>query len=565
MWRGYFALGGLEIANSARAIGYARTAGCPLHWFTAKPCPGFLDAMGVGAYDYAAIEQAPWYDPDNADVTSRFYGVFVLAADNISDSTATASVTEKVTKGGRIGRERETSRAIRFRALLSAEGTDALEVGQLWLASQLKPGACGQHGEECGVSDLEFFLTCPPVREPGEADETYEDRVNEVRLFQHETARTSGPFKIESLRSSNGRHYGRIVEFTITAEDPSIYGITREIGVPPILPSVIQDIAYNLIPVPGAELSSGTIVVATNFSTNPSVETNLTGWSSAASPGTPTAPRNFRYTRVGNDISLFWDAPADLGAGPIIRWWINRGRGMAGVTEDIPVGVPPYTDFYTETTAGWINQPDYSVLVRGENALGEGDWSGELNPYPALAGSVTDRPARSPIAEGASNISPFLTFIRNNDLSAPDAGLWSARARVLGNGAAAASGVGQKVLIKAPAVALAALPATSRPSASIWGAAAKFDAAPGSRIVSLAAYASWTGSTAEPILMEPGVVTTAEGLAGTTFWLEAVARAAAATHMQITLVATVDWVSSATPATNSDIRIYADAHAVTVP
>ena len=101
----------------------------------------------------------------------------------------------------------------------------------------------------------------------------------------------------------------------------------------------------------------------------------------SSTPHAPSAPRNLAFTRDGNEITLTWDAPSDEGGSPITGWTVDRGRGMAGTQNTLPAGAAPYSYTYTETTAGWIGQPDYSVSVRANNAIGNGAWAAGVYPY----------------------------------------------------------------------------------------------------------------------------------------------------------------------------------------
>ena len=483
MWPGYLAVGGLEVGNTPRALGYSQSGDCPTYWLKdTGECDTLADVLGSQSYDAADISSAPWFDPDIADTSSRFLGVYVVDMENTADSTRQAAITQRLPNGGRIGRIRRATRDIRVRAILTAKGTDALDVGASWLDSVLSPGACGAHGGACGVTDMEFFSACPPARRlveqytdwaetrrnlwmnprassvgtsfgsgetngsmsyvsdfPGEittarrytatavsagsrifvvrglgdfpreggdvtltfrvrashpiadavvalrpsyttatgetqtpigtipagesqhsitmptfvagggsspsqamvilgtmaqvgatldvtgiiiergyggsyfdgdtldttteryawvsgannsesfmearteylspeGDDTYLPLVDTYRRYFHDVACTSGPFTVGEYASSDGVHVGRLVEFTITAENPWMYGVTTPVDVPPTVPTVVQDIAYNLAPYPSAELAGPAVVAATNYATNPSVETNATGW-----------------------------------------------------------------------------------------------------------------------------------------------------------------------------------------------------------------------------------------------------------------------------------------------
>ena len=161
----WLALGGNEIINNARTVGYAKTAACPMAWFKGRTCPTLAAAtLNVALYHTSAIEAAPWYDTALPEISRRFYGAYGLSISGIEDSTRTASVTEGLSDGGVIGRVRKAPREVRVVALLAGEGRDALEYGMAWLNAALDPNACGQHGDACGTADLAYFSDCPPAR-----------------------------------------------------------------------------------------------------------------------------------------------------------------------------------------------------------------------------------------------------------------------------------------------------------------------------------------------------------------------------------------------------------------
>ncbi|QGZ16724.1 minor tail protein [Microbacterium phage Dewdrop] len=84
-----------------------------------------------------------------------------------------------------------------------------------------------------------------------EDDETYNARVDLARRFMRGAGVISGPFKV-SERESNG-FWVYEVQFVL-AGGPSILGVTKALALSPTLPSVVQDIPYNLLPYPSAEL-----------------------------------------------------------------------------------------------------------------------------------------------------------------------------------------------------------------------------------------------------------------------------------------------------------------------
>lgn len=269
MFEGYLEVGSGEVINDARTAGYAATVGCPVNWLVASPCPGIVDATGgTEAYDYAQISEAPWYDED-IEATHRFLGVQGLRVEGAPDSTREAKVSESIVDGGLVGQVRHATRRMRWEVMLTAVGQDALEAGFAWLSAALSPSMCSAHGDVCGVSDSSFFVDCPT---PGITVAEY----TELRRYVHAVTCVSGPTVVQKLH--RGDAWGYVVEFVLVAGVPWLFGATRYVPTPPSLPIVVQDVPFNLVPYPSAELSTGTVIAATNYSDNPSVELNATNW-----------------------------------------------------------------------------------------------------------------------------------------------------------------------------------------------------------------------------------------------------------------------------------------------
>jgi len=163
MFEGYLEMGGNEVINSARALGYSQTAPCQINWLICPPCDGIADVRGDGVYNVDTISTAPWYDKED-EPTRRFYGVHGIKVEGVEDSTRTADVIEGITDGGVVGQLRYASKRIRVQAMLTAKGKDALAAGFAWLDAVLRPDACGVHGTACGATDVGFFVDCPPTR-----------------------------------------------------------------------------------------------------------------------------------------------------------------------------------------------------------------------------------------------------------------------------------------------------------------------------------------------------------------------------------------------------------------
>lgn len=164
MFEGYLELGGNEIVNSARTVGYLSSGQCASNWIVCPPCEGIQDALEHEDYTLDNIELAPWFDAED-EPTHRFLGVHALSVEGLMDSTRTASISEGITDGGVVGQVRHAVRQTRVRALLSAVGEDALESGLAWLKAALDPDFCGTHGNSCGASDSCFYTACPPTKE----------------------------------------------------------------------------------------------------------------------------------------------------------------------------------------------------------------------------------------------------------------------------------------------------------------------------------------------------------------------------------------------------------------
>lgn len=373
-YEGFLRIGGVEVVNTERARGYTTTTDCPERWISSDvECVSLADALGDVRYDFADIDKAPWYDASLADMSSRFYGVVGLEISGPTNSTRSASLTEGVNDGGVIGRTRKGMRGLRVRVTIMARGRDALDYGSQWLSSVFD-GTCSQHGDACSTTDAEFLADCPPPRgtvpvegggERPRADEEYAELVNPLRRFVHDIAVTSGPIDVEEFEPSNG-FYGKTIEFTISSERAWVYGITKPLVLTPTLPSIVQDTPYNLIPSPSAELASGTITVATNLATNPSLETDGTDWFGGVGPGAITAPM-IAHGRVVNELSasgvgsyrtVFTATEASASAGEFTVLYLLRapkGRCSIGLwaAEVLMAGAPVRQDIRIE--ASWMN------------------------------------------------------------------------------------------------------------------------------------------------------------------------------------------------------------------
>lgn len=447
-YEGYLTFGGNEIINNERARALSQGAACPMWWLKGPQCTTLMGAMEDS--DYGDIYESPWFDPTIPDVSSRFFGVFGMSIRGIEDSSREVQSTQGISDGGVVGRTRRAMRTIRIKALLLGQGRDALEYGMAWLDAALDPDACGSRSTECGTAELAFLADCPPNigtvtdgedTRPQNGDE-YRASVNEVRRFIRGAAAVSGPFITSEMTA--GKNWGYVVEIVLTSEKPGVLGITKPVTLPPAVPIIIQDIPYNLVTHPSAELPGSTLVVATNYSTNPSVEANATGW-------------NTEFTMT------------------------------SGVT-----------------------------------------------PAGAITGTRTDELAAS--------------------------GGYSYRTRLFPTSGTAASrawvGSYQDVTI----------PVGATVSFNIWGAAVLISGQdPQTKIYTLAANGEWFDAAGNVLgnFVIGSWATSSFG--GRVFSRRAVKPPANAVRVRVRLRADVSWIGSTTPSVNSDIRVYADALAVTIP
>ena len=496
VYEGWLSIGGNEIVNNTRTRGIAESAQpCPMYWLRGDVCTTMQDALGdLDGYDWPSITSAPWYDsaiPQSTD----FFGFFAYAITEVMDSTRTVNRVESVGDGGVLGRARKAIKTLRVRGVLMGASRMGVEYGQAWLTSAVDENTCGQHGTECGLTDVAWFADCPPPRgtvpvysgwtvqatnlatnpsaeanatnwagvssattsrvtteahlgtasvqvvTPGavagegvsyaenvsgmlantyaagiwvkapvgtalyavtrsqggsaldssqvqftgtgdwqyvptnpitgqagatslqvlvrtktaqavtfyvdnailvkgsaaqayfdgdtvgdnfdlyawtgaagaststwstrtatsrpQTDDEYATLVNPYIRYLHGAKAVSGP--ILGATYNVGEFWAFEVEMIFGAERPWVYGVTTDIGLPPTTPVIVQDIPYNLAPYPSAELSSGTVVTATNYAPNPSLETDATGWGRVA--GTGVLDANLVASRVTGELA----------------------------------------------------------------------------------------------------------------------------------------------------------------------------------------------------------------------------------------------------------------------
>lgn len=275
-----------------------------------------------------------------------------------------------------------------------------------------------------------------------QTDEEYAVDVDEFRRFLHDVTVTSGPLVVDEhvFRHPKG-YYGLTMEWTVTSERAWIYSKTRPVELPVTPTVVIQDTPFNLVPHPSAELAGPDMVAATNYSLNPSLEANATGWL-------------WDYTTVsGGDVSSY----------------VEGGR----VTNELQaVGAA-------------------SFRVRANLQFGPADGKGRMR-------------------------------------------IWQD-------------------------VDISTRPANSRVSLSIWSALLALGGSPENALTLLGAKVQFLNGGTELSTVSLGQVTGGSGFGGRVFAAQSLAPPAGAKIARVLLEGEYDWVGPA------DIRMYADALAVTVP
>jgi hypothetical protein len=227
-------------------------------------------------YDCSVIERAPWFDQSN-EFSQVLAGFYLLSVRGITDSTMTAGVTEGIDDGGVIGAARHTTRAVRVRSMIIGCGNASAEYGLAWLKAALGTTFCDRHGDACGTSDLEFFIDCPPALDTGDPD--YAATTAAYRRYLHGVACTSGPIIAEEYETPSGA-YVIVVEYILTAENPFVWGETIPVNSTGDVLTAFDDIPFNLMRHPSAEVGDGIpAVTATQYAFNGSVEYGATGWS----------------------------------------------------------------------------------------------------------------------------------------------------------------------------------------------------------------------------------------------------------------------------------------------
>lgn len=648
MYDGYLNFGGNEIGNNARTKGYATTADCPMFWYKGDVCAGVWDALGETVpYTYSNITEAPWFDSANAEVSSRFYGVWLVDVKGIQDSTRRASLYEGVGDGGTLGPTRKAAKEVRVKAVLIADGEDALGYGMAWLSAVLDPGACGQHGSGCGTADLAFWGSCPP---------THAEVTNPlpvwaapvVNLAVNPSFESPDNLPVGAVRTTywsargayslqvgfpgtgygfgegpfGGGLFGGSVPLSAEGYGLAPFGLTpfglaipshvtvatltnqtflitpKETGQVVLLDGVAT-VTQALVPIRlygsgVVELGTGywdeMLVVdgeylgsyfdgdnaSTPIGTTPGQTIHRYAWTGEPHASTSTWEQGV-VTVVEDPVA--WEARVldlrrylhDVGAvsGPLVTEEFESGRFFGNVVEFTFVAERPWV---YKALKPLDLPPTTPVVVQ--------DIPYNLAPYPSAelsSGSVIVARNYAPNPSVEVDASGWVTWYNGNipavmkaagrGTSLVSHGTWSYLAHIFGdNGATSVVNRASDVTNLQEPIPLTGLAAGTRVSFSIWGAMAILEGAGGSELTNMEASVHWLNSSDAIVgsYLLGGPVTGAD-VNGHVFAAKSLLPPAGATKARVAVTYRFTFSSSTNPANDSDIRLYADALAITVP
>lgn len=155
---GRFCLGGAEIGNTDRTLGYVSAAKangrlcCVTRCPPPRPTGCYLDWDGC-EYTYPANPHnpAPWYDPLIPE-SQLFYGIIFDTINGLDAPSFTRS-----TNNGKLGSIRYEGRKLEFSGTMFASSCVAADYGKQWLSQALNVEPCFG----CGTGDLTYRKFCP--------------------------------------------------------------------------------------------------------------------------------------------------------------------------------------------------------------------------------------------------------------------------------------------------------------------------------------------------------------------------------------------------------------------
>jgi hypothetical protein len=659
MYEGYLEIGGNEVINSARAVGYMETSHCSVSWLRCAPCQGIEDVVNEGnPFVIANIADAPWYDPRSPQ-SARFLGVHGLDVEGLPGSTREADVVEGIADGGVIGQVRHATRRMRVRAVLSAQGQDALEYGLAWLDSVLQAGHCHMHSDSCGKADSRFFLACPPTRSSVVASSVvWNDPVTNLMInpsFEGPMVPTGVNLLSEIATDWQSSGPKSLRQTPNTASNDSYSEPFADVGSLPLQPGTVYTLSAKVrltVPITGAESANGARSLFVRLNGEDLVTKSTPG---AQAPNTGGVHEvRVRFTTplslVGENLIRFYHGGA-AGSGQV--WWDDvmlvqgdySGPYFDGSLPDSPPtsyegalvheyewAGEPHASMSTYRTGNVVNVPDPVLwndmatrLIRNmhgvtcvggptiEEKLHRGNAWGYIvefilvaaNPYlfsnimhvdlePSYPVVIQDVPfnlvpypsaelalgtvviatnyATNPSLEvnadtwvtwyNANIPQGFKSTTRTADVSA--VGSWAYEARIAGDGGATpANAVASDITILQNSMALEGVAGT-RYSFSIWAAALKIAGGAGTSLINMSAAVQWVNGADAIVGSTPlGAPVAAAAMSGSVFEGKSFLPPAGAVRARVAVSYNFTFSSSA--GDNSDLRFYADALAVTVP
>lgn len=218
----WLCLGGVEIANSARATAYG-LAGLKPHTMQLYgcDCEDLAAMLGDDPYRSPAADAAPWYDPAEPD-SAEFGGLLVTTIDGLGPAPVQRGQTQRLGDGAVLGRRRLGPRTIVVRGLLLGSSCCGVDYGLRWLASALD-GALGCGSGSCGGDDLRYMTCCPVICEDDPAFTSYEECSTPFFRTLKEVGLIDGPNVISEIGGACACCQGcpaYEVEFTLQAGRP---------------------------------------------------------------------------------------------------------------------------------------------------------------------------------------------------------------------------------------------------------------------------------------------------------------------------------------------------------